>query len=100
MIKIPYDTTIADSVGRFAGDEVIGGNYKLVYTVKATALSNDTAQLDADGYPAGPCLFGDIDYTSEVVFAGPDQDSIQYIVIDYDTWLNQDKNYTLTIGQS
>ena len=99
-VKIPYNDQIADSVGRYAGDEVLGGDYTFVYTYKSTAISNDPAALDEDGNAAGPCLFGDIEYTTEVVFAGPNQDALQYTLIPEEKWIDQDKNFTLVFNQS
>jgi hypothetical protein len=99
-VKIPYNDQIADSRGWIAGDEVIGGNYTFVYTYKSTAISNDPSALDVDGNAAGPCLFGDIDYTTEVVFAGPGQDPQQYTLIPEEKWIDQDKNFTLVFNQS
>ena len=99
-VKIPYNDEIADSRGWHAGDEVIGGDYTFVYTYKSTAVSNDPSALDVDGNAAGPCLFGDIDYTTEVAFAGPGQDPQQYTLIPEEKWIDQDKNFTLVFNQS
>ena len=99
-VKIPYNDQIADSRGWHAGDEVLGGDYTFVYTYKSTAISNDPSALDVDGNAAGPCLFGDIDYTTEVAFAGPGQDPQQYTLIPEEKWIDQDKNFTLVFNQS
>ena len=99
-VKIPYNDEIADSRGWHAGEEVLGGNYTFEYSYKATAISNDPAALDEDGNAAGPCLFGDIDYTTSVVFAGPGQDPDQYTLIPEEKWIDQNKNFTLVFSQS
>ena len=49
---------------------------------------------------AGPCTFGNTEYTNDVIFAGPNQDRFNYTVIDIDTWKDQDKNFTLVLSQS
>ena len=100
FIKIPYNNEISDSSGRFAGDEVIGGNYTFTYTVKWTAISNDPSATDEYGDATGPCTFGNTEYTNDVIFAGPNQDRFNYTVIDIDTWKDQDKNFTLVLSQS
>ena len=56
--------------------------------------------MDEDGNAAGPCLFGDIDYTTSVVFAGPGQDPDQYTLIPEEKWIDQNKNFTLVFSQS
>ena len=99
-IKIPYNKEISDSSGRIAGDEVIGGNYTFSYTSKWTAISNDPSSTNADGDLNGPCTVGDYEYNGEVIFAGPNQDRFNYTVIDKETWLDQDKNFTLVLSQS
>ena len=99
-IKIPYNKEISDSLGRIAGNEVIGGNYTFSYTSKWTAISNDPSSTNADGDLNGPCTVGDYEYNGEVIFAGPNQDRFNYTVIDKETWLDQDKNFTLVLSQS
>ena len=100
FLKIPFNKQISDSSGRFAGDEVIGGDYTFSYIVKWDALSNDPLSVDEFDDPTGPCIFGNTEYTSEVTFAGPNQDRFNFTVIDEETWKNQDKNFTLVLSQS